>query len=91
MWNKAKTKINACVNSTFKPPTAAGTLACNQAKDLVAAFEAALPASPTGPDPYNRVGELHARTDVFQHVWDERFLNSLKPGGFCSEKGTCPP
>ena len=91
MWSKAKSKINACVNSTFKPATAAGTLACNQAKDLVAAFEAALPASPTGPDPYNRVGELHARTDVFQHVWDERFLNSLKPGGFCSEKGTCPP
>lgn len=91
MWTRAKSKINACVNSTFKPATSAGTLACAQAKDLVTAFEAALPASPAGPDPYNRVGELHARVDVFQHVWDERFLNSLKSGGFCSEKGTCPP
>jgi hypothetical protein len=29
--------------------------------------------------------------DVFQHVWDDRFLNSLKPGGFCREKGSCAP
>ena len=43
------------------------------------------------PIPYNRLGELQARTDVFQHVWDERFLKSIKPAGFCREKGTCAP
>lgn len=91
MWNKAKSKINACVKLAFQPSSTSLTTTCNQAKDLVAAFEAALPASPVGPDPYNRVGELHSRVDVFQHVWDERFLNSLKPGGFCAEKGTCAP
>jgi hypothetical protein len=90
-WNQAKSKINACVNAAFKPASAAGTAACNQAKDQVAAFEAALPATPAGPDPYNRVGELHARVDVFQHVWDDRFLNSLKASGYCREKGACPP
>ena len=90
-WRQAKAKINACVKSTFKPASTAGTAACSSAKSLVEAFEAALPATPTGPDAYNRVGELHARVDVFQHVWDERFLNSLKPGGFCREKGTCAP
>ncbi|HET8691306.1 MAG TPA: hypothetical protein VFM30_04190 [Steroidobacteraceae bacterium] len=90
-WRKAKAKINACVKSTFKPPSAAGTTACALAKTLVADFEATLPATPTGPDAYNRVGELKARVDVFQHVWDERFLNSLKPGGFCREKGSCAP
>jgi hypothetical protein len=90
-WRKARSRINACVNASFKPASPSGTAACNSAKDLVAQFEVALPAAPTGPDPYNRVGELKARVDVFQHVWDERFLNSLKAGGFCSEKGTCAP
>ena len=90
-WRKAKAKINACVKSTFKPASAAGTTACATAKSLVEDFEAALPSTPTGPDAYNRVGELQARVDVFQHVWDERFLNSLKPGGFCREKGSCAP
>ena len=90
-WNKAKSKINACVKLAFQPASTSLTTTCNAAKDLVAAFEAALPTTPVGPDPYNRVGELLSRVDVFQHVWDERFLNSLKPGGFCSEKGTCAP
>lgn len=91
MWRQAKTKINACVNASFRPASATGTAACNAARDRVAAFEAALPASPAGPDPYNRLGELASRVDVFQHVWDERFLVSRVAGGFCREKGTCPP
>ncbi len=91
MWNKAKSKINSCVKLSFQPASTTRTTVCNAAKDLVAVFEAALPTSPVGPDPYNRVGELQSRVDVFQHVWDERFLNSLKPGGYCSERGTCPP
>jgi hypothetical protein len=90
-WRQAKTKINACVQASFKPATATGTAACNAARDKVAAFEAALPATPVGPDPYNRLGELSARVDVFQHVWDERFLVSLVASGFCRERGTCPP
>jgi len=91
LWRRARSKIDACVNAAFKPASSAGAAACAAAKDRVAIFEAALPASPVGPDPYNRVGELHARVDVFQHVWDERFLNSLTAGGFCAEKGTCSP
>jgi hypothetical protein len=90
-WRQAKTKINACVQASFKPASATGTAACSAARDRVAAFEAALPASPVGPDPYNRLGELTSRVEVFQHVWDERFLVSLVAGGFCREKGTCPP
>jgi len=90
-WRQAKSKINACVQAAFKPASAAGAAACDAARDRVAAFEAALPAAPSGPDPYNRLGELAARVDVFQHVWEDRFLVSLVAGGFCREKGTCPP
>jgi hypothetical protein len=90
-WLAAAVKIGLCVNSAFFPQSSHGNSVCASAKSAVAAFESALPASPAGPDPYNRLGELKARVDVFQHVWDERFINSLKPGGYCREKGTCPP
>ncbi len=64
---------------------------CGLAREYVDDFEAALPATATGPDVYNRLGELKGRSEVFRHVWDERFLNSIKPNGFCRERGTCPP
>ena len=91
LWRAADNKIRLCVNATFKPVSAQRGMLCSSARAGVDAFEAALPASATGPDVYNRLGELKARVDVFQHVWDERFLNSLKPGGFCRERGTCAP
>ncbi len=91
LWTKARNVIKRCVNTTFKPAKPNQAKVCALAKQRVEAFEAALPATATGPDAFNRVGELRARVDVFQHVWDERFLRSLKPAGFCREKGACPP
>jgi hypothetical protein len=91
LWKAANSKIRQCVDASFYPTSAHGAAACAAAESRVAAFEAALPAAATGPDAFNRLGELKSRVDVFQHVWDERFLNSLTPGGFCREKGTCPP
>ncbi len=91
LWSAAVGKIDACVVASFSPVSATGTRACAKAKTAVSDFEAALPAAAAGPDPYNRLGELKARTNVFQHVWDERFLLSIKAAGFCRERGTCPP
>lgn len=84
-------KIESCINNTFGPANATLTKNCGRARAALDEFEAALPAVAAGPDPYNRLGELQGRIDVIQHVWDERFLLSIKPGGFCREKGTCPP
>ncbi len=91
LWSAAKDKIRICVNATFQPVSSQQALKCDRARDAVDIFEAALPAAASGPDPFNRLGELKARTDVFQHVWDERFINSIQPAGFCRERGTCPP
>ncbi len=91
LWSIADFKIKLCVNSAFYPSSYYQSWICGLAADYVADFEAYLPVAASGPDPYNRLGELRARVDVFQHVWDERFLRSLKAGGFCREKGTCPP
>lgn len=91
LWGRADSKIKHCVRTAFDSASAFRTLTCNAARDFVDEFGAALPASPTGSDRYNRLAEMGARVEAFLHVWDERFLNSLKPGGFCREKGTCPP
>ena len=91
LWRAADNKINLCVNATFNPVNAYQASVCGLAREYVDDFEAALPATATGPDVYNRLGELKGRSEVFRHVWDERFLNSIKPNGFCRERGTCPP
>jgi hypothetical protein len=91
LWSAARKKLKQCVNATFHPTNAHQTSICAQARASSDVFEAALPATASGPDPFNRLGELKARVDVFQHVFDERFLASIKPGGFCREKGTCAP
>ncbi len=91
LWSIVDTKLKLCVNSTFQPVSSYQTAICALARDYVDDFEAALPATATGPDVFNRLGELKVRVDVFQHVWDERFINSIKPAGFCRERGTCPP
>ncbi len=91
LWKTADARLEQCVKATFYPASANQTRICARARDYVDAFEAVLPESAAGPDVYNRLGELKARVDVFQHVWEERFVKSIKPGGFCREWGTCPP
>ncbi len=93
LWLVADLKINLCVNATFFPKSAFRDWICGQAAEAVNKFEAAVPATATGPDVRNRVSELKARVGVFEHVWTTRFLESVerKPTGFCREWGTCQP
>ncbi len=90
-WAEANKKIKDCVTKTFKPLTGAALGICEFARERVDLFGAALPASPTGPDPYNRLAELEGRLATFKHVWDTRFLESLEPAGFCREWNACAP
>jgi hypothetical protein len=90
-WSDANKKIRDCVAKTFKPITGYALGICEFARERVEIFGAALPATPTGPDPYNRLAELAGRVETFKHVWDTRFMPSLKLAGFCRERGACPP
>jgi hypothetical protein len=90
-WSIADFKINLCVNAAFYPASGYRSWICDLAAHYVGVYEALLPTVATGPDPFNRAGEERARVDVFQHIWDERYLKSLTPAGFCREKGSCPP
>ncbi len=92
LWSIADFKVNLCVNSAFLLRLSSyQTWICGLAAKYVSDFKAAIPATASGSDPYNRRGELDFRTVVFQHIWGERFLNSINPDGFCREKGSCPP
>lgn len=91
LWSIADLKVNLCVNSAFYPSGSYQEWICGLAAKYVNDFETLLPGTPSGTDPYNRLGELKARVEVFQHIWVTRFLESLEADGFCSEKGSCPP
>ena len=93
LWSHADLKIKLCVNATFSPPD---RLLVRHLRRTRANLIDELRGCDSGRGvrsrtSYNRLGELRSRVEVFQHVWDERFLNSLKPAGFCRENGTCPP
>jgi hypothetical protein len=91
LWSQTDRKVKACVDETFKPITGVALGICELAREYVDGFEAALPATTTRPDPYNRLGELHGRVKAYKHIWDTRFLQSIKLAGFCAEWGTCAP
>ncbi len=90
VWSIADFKINLCVDAAFYPASSYRSWICGLAEKYVGDFESLLPAEVTGSDPYNRLGESRARVDVFQHIWGQRYLKSLKADGYCSEKGSCP-
>ena len=85
IWSVAKFKLDLCVNAAFYPQNATGTALCNLARKYVIDYQSALPASATGPDVANRLGEQKARVETFLHVFDTRFRPSIKPTGYCRE------
>jgi hypothetical protein len=91
LWSQTDRKVVACVDAAFNPITGLALGICDQARAYVDGFKAALPATTSRPDPYNRLGELHGRVEAFKHVWDTRFMQSIDLAGFCRERGTCAP
>lgn len=85
IWSVAKFKLDLCVAAAFFPQNSTGTALCNLARKYVIDYQNALPASATGPDVANRLGEQKARVETFLHVFDTRFRPSIKPTGFCRE------
>jgi hypothetical protein len=63
---------------------------CQLFVDSVTAYQALIPAGPTGPDVANRVSELQARITTLLHVYNTRFLPSIPEDGFCRELDPLP-
>ncbi len=86
-----KQKLDKCVDAAFQPKASASNENCNAFRTQLAQYQSSLPASATGPDPANRLGELKARVATLSHIFETRFLPSIPPTGFCREKNRCPP
>jgi hypothetical protein len=91
LWGSAAQKINECVRAAFLPTTPTATAACNLARQRVVDYAAELPASPSGPDVANRLGEQKTRLTTWLHVWDTRYIPSIVSQGFCRETNKCDP
>jgi hypothetical protein len=77
-------KLEKCWDATQQPKQSAGDQNCqafvSQLSGLIATLGS---ATPFGPDPANRVGELQARIATITHVYEDRFVPSIPANGFC--------
>jgi hypothetical protein len=60
-------------------------------RQFVEQYFAQLPETAGGPDVANRLGEQKARVETWLHVWDTRYIPSIKNQGFCAERKKCTP
>jgi hypothetical protein len=86
LWSGAKPKLDKCVDAAFQPKASASNENCQSFRTQFDAYKAALPATPTGADPANRLGEQFGRWEVIKHVFETRFLPSIPANGYSAER-----
>jgi hypothetical protein len=85
-WSDGNPKLINCVDAAFKPKSSASNEQCNAFRVKLDEYKALLPTTPTGPDLANRLAEQHYRWEVLKHVFETRFLPSIKKSGYCRER-----
>jgi len=88
----ASVKLGRCLAAargsdvpSLLPPPAVIDFYCSRFATSFKSYRDALALIPPGDpdeDPANRIGEIKLRAEVFEHVFVERFLPSVPPGGF---------
>ncbi len=93
-WYGADDKLVKCISGTTYPRQSEAVNNCNAFLSQLGQYESALNGSPRrGQDPANRIGELKARVKVLRYVFEQHFVPSIPPNGFCSltATGSCTP
>jgi hypothetical protein len=93
-WFGADDKLKKCISGTTYPRQSAAVNNCNAFLSQLDQYESALNVAPRyGQDPANRIGELKARVKVLRYVFQQHFVPSIPPNGFCSLAATdaCTP
>ena len=86
-WSTGKNLLNNCISSAFSGQSATTTTRCNAFRSqLAVTYAGALPLTAASDDPANRLGEQKARVTTLTRLFDERFVRSILPKGFCREK-----
>jgi hypothetical protein len=91
-WDGAYQKLDRCIVGSTYPRQSEAVNNCQSFLSQLGQYESALNASPRlGQDPANRIGELKARVKVLRYVFQQHFVPSIPPNGFCDLEGaTCP-
>jgi len=92
-WFAADEKLQRCITGSTYPRQSEAVNNCQSFLSQLGQYESALPMAPLGQDPANRLGELKARVKVLRYVFQQHFVPSIPPNGFCSLTltGTCAP
>jgi hypothetical protein len=92
-WSAADEKLQRCITGSTYPRQSEAVNNCQSFLSQLGQYESALPVAPLGQDPANRLGELKARVKVLRYVFQQHFVPSIPPNGFCSltTTGTCTP
>ena len=86
-WSTGKNLLNSCISAAFSGQSATTTTRCNAFRSQLAiTYAGALPLTAASDDPSNRLGEQKARVATLTRLFDERFVRSILPKGFCREK-----
>jgi len=87
-WSTGKTLLNSCVSSAFSGQSTTTTNNCNAFRTQLAVYRTTVGALSPNPsnDPANRIGEQKARVATLARIFDERFVPSILPKGWCREK-----
>lgn len=85
-WASGKQKLDKCVDAAFQPKASASNENCQSFRNQLASYKVALPATASGADPDNRLGEQKWRWEVISHVFETRFLPSIPSNGYCRER-----
>lgn len=84
-WDGAYQKLDRCIVGSTYPRQSEAVNNCQSFLSQLGQYESALDASPRlGSDPANRIGELQARVKVLRYVFEQHFVPSIPPNGFCS-------
>lgn len=82
-WANGLQKLERCWDATQQPKESSGNQNCQSFVSQFGGLRSTiLAATPFGPDPANRVGELVARIAVLDHVYEDRFVPSIPADGF---------
>jgi hypothetical protein len=82
-------KLEKCWDATQQPKQSSGSQNCQAFVSQLDGLRSTIAtASPFGPDPANRVGELQARLNIITHVYEDRFVPSIPADGFCEPGNT---
>jgi hypothetical protein len=92
-WQSASAKLDDCIEGSTYPRQSEAVNNCTSFLSQLKQYESTLAGAVRfGEDPANRIGLQRVRGEVARYMFENHFLPSIPPDGFCSISTVgCPP